>query len=126
MFILFYRQQRQIKYTSKISSVLLENCKAELAILDLRYLLQVPMDGSTTNWKFYEIMLGESEDLDAYITMSINACSCGLHKVHGGFKYGVVKTGCVRQADAPTIPGDTITEKRMLCSGFGVHPSHVW
>ena len=89
-----------LKYTPKIS-FLLENFKAGL---DLKYLLQVR--GSSTNWKFYEIMLEESEDIDAYITMPINARSCGLHIVHGGFKYGMVKTSCIGQADAPTRKHD--------------------
>ena len=65
---------------------LLENFKAGLAKLDLKYLLQVSMDGPTTNWKFYEIMLEAREELDADITMPINLGSCVLHVVHGWFK----------------------------------------
>ena len=72
---------------------LLENFKAGLVKLDPKCLLQVSMDGPTTNWKFYELLLEEREQLDADITMPINVGSCGLHVVHGGYKYGLGKTG---------------------------------
>ena len=71
---------------------LLENFKAGLPKLDLKYMLQVSMDGPTTNWKFYEIMLEDQEELDTDITMPINLSSCVLHVVLGGFKYGMGKT----------------------------------
>ena len=60
------------------------------------------MDGSTTNWKFYEIMLEDSEEFGANIAMPIKACCCGLHIVHVGLKYGMVKTDWIGQADIPT------------------------
>ena len=72
---------------------MLENFKAGLAKLDPKCLLQVSMDGPTTNWKFYELLLEEREQLDADITMPINVGSCGLHVDHGGFKCGLGKTG---------------------------------
>ena len=72
---------------------LLENFKAGLVKLDPKCLLQVSMDGPTTNWKFCELLLEERKQLDADITMPINVSSCGLHVVHGGFTYGLGKTG---------------------------------
>ena len=38
--------------------------------------------------------------------MPINAGNCGLHKVHIRLKYGMVKTSCIGQADAPTRKHD--------------------
>ena len=47
-------------------------------------MLQVSMDGSSVNWKFYEKLI-ESREISE-LTGLIKIGSCGLHVIHGAFK----------------------------------------
>ena len=61
--------------------------------LNMSNMLQISMDGPNTNWKFYDTFVQKRHDSDADIPMLLNIGSCGLHVVHGAFKYGASKTG---------------------------------
>ena len=54
-------------------------------------MVQVSMDGPSTNWKFYEDLVQhrEAEELPAMI----NIGSCSLHVIHGAFKSGAQSSG---------------------------------
>ena len=47
-------------------------------------MLQMSMDGSSVNWKFYEKLI-ESREISE-LTGLIKIGSCGLHVIHGAFK----------------------------------------
>ena len=51
-------------------------------------MLQVSMDGSSVNWKFYEKLI-ESREISE-LTGLINIGSCGLNIIHGTFKSGTM------------------------------------
>lgn len=59
--------------------------------LNLNDLLQMSMDGPNVNWKFYEIV--QSRLLKETNKSMLNLGSCGLHILHGAFKYGVEASG---------------------------------
>ena len=72
---------------------LLQNFKLALNKLDTAHLLQVSMDGPNVNWKFFEDLLQDRSQSDPDIPKLINIGCCGLHVVHGAFKYEAIATG---------------------------------
>ena len=50
------------------------------------------MDGPNVNWKFFEDLLEDREQTDPDLPKLINIGACGLHVVHGAFKYGATAT----------------------------------
>ncbi|CAL4148044.1 unnamed protein product [Meganyctiphanes norvegica] len=75
------------------SEDLLINFKECLSKLNMANLLQISMDGPNSNWKFYNNFVQDRQETDPDIPILINIGSCGLHVVHGAFKYGASKTG---------------------------------
>lgn len=67
--------------------------KQGLSELNTSRMLQVSMDGPTTNWKFYDKLLEGRRQVDPNIPDLLNIGSCGLHVVHGAFRYGAGKSG---------------------------------
>ena len=51
------------------------------------------MDGPNVNWKFFEDLLQDRSQSDPDIPKLINIGCCGLHVVHGAFKYEATATG---------------------------------
>ena len=61
--------------------------------IDLTLVIQVSMDGPSTNWLFYQKFVAHRlEELSIKQEM-LNIGSCGLHIVHGTFKAGIEATG---------------------------------
>ena len=61
--------------------------------LSIKCIVQISMDGSNVNWKFYkQIRIQLQEE---YSTSLINIGSCGLHIVHNAFKAGVTASGWI-------------------------------
>ena len=56
--------------------------------LELDKMLQVSLDRPSVNWKFYEKLI-ESREISE-LTGLINIGSCGLHVIHGAFKFGAM------------------------------------
>lgn len=61
--------------------------------LNLAYMLQISMDGPSTNWKFLDLLEHDREESDPNIPSLINIGSCGLHIVHRAFKHGATTAG---------------------------------
>ena len=61
--------------------------------LNDRNMLQISMDGPSTIWKFLDLLVQDREESEPNIPSLINVGSCGLHIVHGAFKYGALKAG---------------------------------
>lgn len=72
---------------------LLGKFKTGLSKLNARNMLQISMDGPSTNWKFLDLLVQDREESEPNIPSLINVGSCGLHIVHGAFKYGATKAG---------------------------------
>ena len=72
---------------------LLSKMKMSLARLCSSNILQISMDGPSTNWCLFEKLLLERHKNDPDLPTLVNVGSCGLHVVHGGFKSGVEVTG---------------------------------
>ena len=72
---------------------LLGKFKGGLSKLNMRNMLQISMDGPSTNWKFLDLLVEDREESEPDIPSLINVGSCGLHIVHGAFKYGATKAG---------------------------------
>ena len=72
---------------------LLGKFKSGLSKLNARNMLQISMDGPSTNWKFLDLLVQDREESEPNIPSLINVGSCGLHIVHGAFKYGATKAG---------------------------------
>ncbi|XP_048580627.1 uncharacterized protein LOC116610226 [Nematostella vectensis] len=72
---------------------LLQSFKLGLQKLNPANLVQVSMDGPNVNWKFLEDLLEDREQTDPDLPKLINIGACGLHVVHGAFKYGATATG---------------------------------
>ena len=66
---------------------LLEHFVESLKGLKQKNILQISMDGPNVNWKFYRDMCRELFD-DPGGPKPVELGSCGLHIVHGAFKYG--------------------------------------
>jgi len=65
--------------------------RSALEGLLLNQILQISMDGPNVNWKFFEKFQGELKR--EFNVMLLNVGSCGLHVVHGAFKYGSKASG---------------------------------
>src|SRR5215467_2097308 len=52
-----------------------------------RVLLELCMDGSSVNWKFHST-INDQMKRDSNVSL-IDVGSCGLHIIHGAFKYAV-------------------------------------
>lgn len=72
---------------------LLKKFKIGLSKLTSSKLLQVSMDGPSTNWKFYESLLQVRKEHDPDLPTLINVGSCGLHVLHGAFQFGCTQSG---------------------------------
>ena len=72
---------------------LLKNFKIGLSELTSSNLLQVSMDGTSTNWKFYESLLMDRKEHDPDLPTLINVGSFGLHVIHGAFQFGCTQSG---------------------------------
>ena len=73
------------------ASDLLKNFLKGLATLNQSNMVQVSMDGPSTNWKFFEDLEQQRNSED--IPMLLNLGSCSLHVIHGAFKRGAQMTG---------------------------------
>ena len=69
---------------------LLKSLQSLLITLNPMRLIQLSMDGPSTNWKLLDEL---SEDRVNSNPELINVCSCGLHIIHGAFKRGAIATG---------------------------------
>ena len=91
--------------------------------IDLSKIIQVSMDGPSVNWKFYDELVKQRQEMELH--QLINIGSCGLHIIHSAFKTGVEKTDwCIkntlkgsfqimhdtpaRRSDYPSITGSDI------------------
>ena len=74
---------------------LLQKFREALGKLNLANLIQVSMDGPNTNWKVFASFCSDRAPTDPDFPHLINVGSCGLHVVHGAFKYGVKATGWI-------------------------------
>lgn len=63
------------------ASDLLEKLLESLEVLKPQYLLQISMDGPSTNWKLYDELVKHRSQLQ--LPSLINTGSCSLHVVHG-------------------------------------------
>ena len=59
--------------------------------LEPRRMIQISMDGPIVNWKLYEQITEERNEMEDYPSL-IDIGSCSLHVVHGAFRTGVQKT----------------------------------
>ena len=64
-----------------------------LSPLNQANMVQVSMDGPSTNWKFYEELVKLRNEQDPDIPLLLDLGSWTLHVVHGAFKTGSQKTG---------------------------------
>ena len=86
-----YRNSQFLGHTR--AADLLHKFREALGKLNLANLNQVSMDGPNTNWKFFDSFCSDRALTDPDLPHLINVGSCGLHLVHGAFKYGVKATG---------------------------------
>ena len=74
---------------------LLKHFSSALEGIDLSKIIQVSMDGPSVNWKFYDELVKQRQEMELH--QLINIGSCGLHIIHGAFKTGVEKTDwCIK------------------------------
>lgn len=59
--------------------------------LEPRRMIQISMDGPGVNWKLYEQITEERNEMEDYPSL-IDIGSCSLHVVRGAFRTGVQKT----------------------------------
>ena len=59
--------------------------------LEPRRMIQISMDGPSVNWKLYEQITEERNEMEDYLSL-IDIGSCSLHVVHGALRTGVQKT----------------------------------
>ena len=101
---------------------LLEHFNSALEGIDLSKIIQVSMDGPSVNWRFYNEVVKQRQEMELH--QLINIGSCGLHIIHDAFKTGVEKTEwCIKNAlkgsfqilhdtparsDCSSIPGSDI------------------
>jgi hypothetical protein len=74
------------------ASDLLDNFLKSLESFNQGNILQVSMDGPSTNWKFFENLVTRREEQDPDVPQLLNLGSCGLHVVHGAFQAGEKST----------------------------------
>ena len=55
-----------------------------LGSLDQPNMVQVAMDGQSTNWRFYDELVQQGNSVD--IPMLLNMCSCDIRVIHRVFK----------------------------------------
>ena len=72
---------------------LLKSLQSSLTTLNPMGLIQLSMDGPSTNWKLYDELSKDRANSDPDLPELINVGSCGLHIIHGAFKRGAVATG---------------------------------
>ena len=56
-------------------------------------LIQLSMDGPSTNWKLLDELSEDRLNSDPALPELINVGSCGLHIIHGTFERGAIATG---------------------------------
>ena len=56
-------------------------------------MVQIAMDGPSTNWKYLEALTKDRRESDPDMPGLIKVVLCGLHVVHGAYKYGSTATG---------------------------------
>ena len=54
-------------------------------------MIQISMDGPSTNWKLFELIQKDREEKEQKKLLDIGSFS--LHRIHGGFKSGADKNG---------------------------------
>ena len=72
---------------------LLKSLPSSLTTLNPMGLIQLSMDGPSTNWKLYDELSKDRANSDPDLPELINVGSCGLHIIHRAFKRGAVATG---------------------------------
>lgn len=72
---------------------LLQKFKCGMGKLNMANMLQISIDGPSTNWKLLELLMQDRLELDPNPPSLINIGSCGLHVVLGAFKHGAIKAG---------------------------------
>ena len=70
---------------------LLIHLKNGSALLNPSNLVQISMDGSNVNWKFYHNLFQERNGKE--LPDLLNSGSCSLHVVHESFKKGAKESG---------------------------------
>ena len=74
---------------------LLEHFNSALEEIDLSKSIQVSMDGSSVNWRFYNEVVKQRQEMELH--QLINIGSCVLHIIHSAFKTGVEKADwCIK------------------------------
>ena len=68
------------------AALIFENFTSSLNSLKKSSLLQVSMDGPSTNWAFLDLLTSDREVEE--LPKLVNIGSCGLHRIHGAFKTG--------------------------------------
>ena len=64
---------------------LLKSLQSPLTTLNPMGLIQLFMDGPSTNWKLYDELSKDRANSDPDLPELINVGSCGLHIIHGAF-----------------------------------------
>ena len=72
---------------------LLKSLQSLLTTLNPMGLIQLSMDGPSTNWKLLDELSEDQVNSDPELPELINVSSCGLHIIHGAFKRGAIATG---------------------------------
>ena len=72
---------------------LLQKLSEALGKLNLANLIHFSMDGPNMSWKFFDSFCSARAQTDPGLPHLLNVGSCGLHVVHGAFKFGVTATG---------------------------------
>ena len=72
---------------------LLKSLQSLLTTLNPMGLIQLSMDGPSTNWKLLDELSEDWVNSDPELPELINVSLCGLHIIHGAFKRGAIATG---------------------------------
>ena len=71
---------------------LLKSLQSLLTTLNPMGLIQLFMDGPSTNWKLLDELSEDRVNSYPELPELINVGSCGLHIIHGAFKRGAIAT----------------------------------
>ena len=58
--------------------------------LNPNHMYQMPIEDPSVNFKFYDCTVIKREENEQYVLVDIG--TCGLHTIHGGFKYDAGKS----------------------------------
>ena len=99
MLVRYFDNAQKKVCTRYVTSSFLGHCKRadlfrEFSLFSVQLsgdkLIQISMDGPSTNWKFYNLVVDDRKEKG--LPQLINIGSCGLHVIHGSFKTGAEKT----------------------------------